>query len=77
MAPDRHKAVHGFAHRAVGRVHIRVYRARLDVVDGDAARAEVARQAAHDALYGRFRHAVGGAAAESASAAFARLLSPL
>src|SRR5919106_3766435 len=47
---DRHDAVHLVGERAVSRVHVRVGRAWLDDVDGDAARPEIAGETARHAL---------------------------
>lgn len=45
---------------AVGRIHVGVHRTRLDVIDRDAARAEIAGEAAREAgvSSGRYRKAI-------------------
>src|SRR5689334_14239244 len=61
---QRQKAFHQLGEWPVRRVQIRINRAGLDVVDGDAARAEVASQTAREAGDGGFRHGVDAGARE-------------
>src|SRR6478609_9943731 len=61
---EGHVGAERVGERAVGRVHVGVHRAGLDVVDGDLARAEVAGESAGEAGDGSLGQGVDGAAGE-------------